>query len=431
MPQPPRQHHRPNVAASGSRTADRRGVKATPGPAGAASCGAGLRRRQLAIAAGAAGIMVLGTLLTADLVRYHKWSISTNNSNAAEGLAWAKGRLEIRKASPDTVKVDGRIYNVFPPLFSAVSATVLWCAHVFAGKYVFPPWLYVGILLAPLLASAFWALYTCTGSVWKTVVLILGYWVGTSLLPVLVLCRPGAVWHVNQVLSQIGLFLIVGDCLGRRCGWPSLIGLVIAAWSRQLTLLYVLPISLLFPRRKGPLIAAAVTLAGILLLPMALNAMKFGSPFESGYRLMYADPSDALAQRAQRGLFGLSFLRDNLWAMNAHFPGMHLSSSGLVLKTNGWGSSMWLGTPLLLYVLIAGLESTGAHARHAAGDRRAAALPQHGLLPAGLLPFQPGFPAHLARGNRTVRLGPRANAAAHHHAGLERSLLPRRRCTDG
>lgn len=305
------------------------------------------------MAAGAAGIMVLGTLLTADLVRYHKWSISTNNSNAAEGLAWAKGQLEIRKASPDTVKVDGRIYNVFPPLFSAVSAAVLWCSHVFAGKYVFPSWLYVGILLAPLLAAASWALYTCTGSIWKTVVLALGYWAGTSLLPVLVLCRPGAVWHVNQVLSQIGLFLIVGDCLGRRRGWPSLIGLVIAAWSRQLTLLYVLPIALLLPRRKGPLIAAAVTLVGILLLPMALNAMKFGSPFESGYRLMYVGQDDAIARRAQRGLFAVSFLRDNLWAMNTHFPDMHLSTSGLVLKTNGWGSSMWLGTPLLLYVFIA------------------------------------------------------------------------------
>ena len=73
---------------------------------------------------------------------------------------------------------------------------------------------------------------------------------GTAVLPNLYFSQKGYLGQIYHVVSQIGLLLIAADLLGRQRVWPSLIGLVITAWCRQMTLLYALPILWMAWRRK-------------------------------------------------------------------------------------------------------------------------------------------------------------------------------------
>ena len=298
----------------------------------------------------AAAVLIL---LTQDILHYDQWHVDKLvNPSMLEGLSWLHGRLDIPLRGGDTASVDGKTYNVFPPLFSVISSLVIAIVHAATGKNSFPGWLYTVLLLGPLIASAFWAFLTCTGSPWKAVVMVVMLIAGTALLPQMVACQRGWIWQTNQVLSQVGLLLIAGDCLGKKRLWPSLLGLLICAWTRQLTVLLAAPILLILARRKAQWLCAGLTIAMILAVPMMLSDLKFGSPFDSGYARIYAGRSDPPAQRAAHGLFAARFIPENFYYMNL-CPPVIWQGGSLHIEPNDWGNSIWIGTPILLYVFIA------------------------------------------------------------------------------
>lgn len=317
------------------------------------ACGLTCRRTHVwLIELAAFAVMTAACLaLTWDRVNYHRWGFILDcNSSLLEGLSWLHGRMDLPRSSTDVAYIDGKAYNVFPPLFTILSTIVLELRYLLTGIYYFDAWIYRLVILIPLAITTFWAFRATSGSPWKAALLGVCLIAGTPLLPQLVACQKGFLWQINHVLATVGLLLIAGDCLGRRRLWPSLLGLLIAAWTRQLTVFYFIPVAIIVVRGKAGWAGFIGTLILVLGIPMVLNNLKFGSPFESGYTLIYEHRNDPIAQRARHGLFSSRFVGENFYYMNLCLP-LALDKNGhLKLVTNEWGGSIWLGTPLMLYI---------------------------------------------------------------------------------
>jgi hypothetical protein len=159
------------------------------------------------------------------------------------------------------------------------------------------------------------------------------------------------------VLACCGILLIVGDVLGQRRVWPALTGLALSFWTRQLTLLYLLAIlwsasQLPRPRRVHWCVVSAAAAVVVVGVYCGLNWLKFGSPWETGYRYIYEGRTDAIAQRARRGLFRPEFFPDNFYFMMFEPPGIRLSDAGIERATNDHGAGIWLTCPVLLAVVL-------------------------------------------------------------------------------
>jgi hypothetical protein len=309
-------------------------------------------------------------LVASPEVELSNWHIPPETNPAVlEASAWRAGRLDLdawREGQVggrirDTALVDGKIYNVYPPLFTGLSVIALTLGDLVGvpGGTFFPPW-YVLLVALPLPLVGFWAFQQVLGKPdWSAV--LTGYWlVGTPMLPMLGDCKDGSINAINQVLATAGLMLIAGDLLGRKRIWPAVIGLLIAAWTRQLTLIFGLPILWVAWRatdarrqRKGAVAAAGLAVAGGLL--MALNWLKFGSPVESGYAAVYeereADPYYATRCR-EHGLCALVFVPENARLLNLMPPRFRITPEGIQQANDNEGVSIWMTTPLLLGVLL-------------------------------------------------------------------------------
>jgi len=168
------------------------------------------------------------------------------------------------------------------------------------------------------------------------------------------------------VLAVVGLLLIGGDLVWRRRIWPAAIGLLLAAWSRQLSFFYAAPLIVLAwippPTADGnppgrfspwqPLFGVAALVIAVWL-PARLNMAKFGDPLQSGYDLIYQDRTDPIAKRGREALFGTQYLPMHLYAMNLAYPAPDVRKSRLFLDvSNTHGGSIWLTSPILLGVVL-------------------------------------------------------------------------------
>lgn len=345
-------------------------------------------------------LMTIGLYLVAGpLVQLSQWQVQPESHGLMEGVAWREGRLDIPPTGPDpavgifrsrdTAYRDGKVYNVFPPLFTFLSYGALALQSLqnitgAAAREFYAPW-YIAIVALPLPLVGFWAFRRATGrSEWAAV--MTAFWIlGTPLLKMLVCCRGGDVNHVNHVLSNTGLMLIAGDLLGRRRIWPTALGIIIGAWTRQLTILYLLGAVYVAWRAGAPtpdcaapdrdnsvdaveqaappsasprrarcltILAVAATLAvGALAV---LNTLKFGGPLDSGYSLIYEGRGDIYARRArEHGLFSMHNVPRNAFYMNLNPPDVRLAGMMLQVGASGTGdgASLWMTSPLLLYGL--------------------------------------------------------------------------------
>ena len=340
-------------------------------------------------------LLVVGLYLAAGpLVRLSQWRVDPDASHGLkEARAWREGRLDIPPTGPDpalgsgrprdSAYREGKVYNVFPPLFTFLSygALTLQSLQGMTGADAcefYAPW-YIAIVALPLPLVGFWAFRRATGrSEWAAV--MTAYWIlGTPLLKMLVNSGHGNTNELNHVLSNMGMLLIAGDLLGRRRIWPAALGLVIGVWSRQLTILY-LPAAMYIAWHAAAL-ASRVVLdpgvsrsaaapgvsgpanrrAGLALLAIAavvalgvtaaLNTLKFGSPLETGYRLIYEGRDDLYARRArEHGLFAVENIPRNAFYMNLSPPEVRLAPMMLQVGVGGCGdgTSLWLTSPLLL-----------------------------------------------------------------------------------
>ncbi|MCG8409367.1 MAG: hypothetical protein MI923_29530 [Phycisphaerales bacterium] len=316
--------------------------------------------------AGCFCLMVVAVHLVASPnVQLSQWHVSKENQALLEARAWLDGRLDVdawrdgRTASSsrihDTALYADKLYNVYPPMFTFLSVVALAAGNVMgvpAGEF-YPPW-YVGLIALPLPFIGFWAfLQIVRRAEWAAV--LTAYWLlGTPMQPMLNGCSFGSINCIHHVLATAGLLLIVGDLMGRKRIWPAAIGLLIAAWSRQLTILYGLAIvwvawrSTECGRRKVVLAFGSLTLAAGTL--MFLSWQKFDSPFESGYRYLYEGREESwYGRRAiSHGLFSLHFLSENAWYMNLSPPKFRFSPAYLQQDNDTLGVSIWMTSPVLL-----------------------------------------------------------------------------------
>ena len=324
-------------------------------------CDASLRRRRII---GLVGVyLAFYLLIDAQAVTRSYLLTPLNNLNVAEARSWLAGRLDLDfeptpgKRPWDSGVHAGRVYNVFPPMFTLISAAVMTAVPDGVPNSVL-----VVLLALPLPGLAYAVFLRRTERVATAVLLSVGYLLGTSLLPLMNQgLRNGDVWRINHLLSQLGLLIFLADYFGRRRVWLGGIGLIVAAWSRQLTILYLLPLALIAAAREGSasrrfrLVSLAVVTAVLVALPATLNMLKFGHPLESGYRYIYEgrqdDPDDQPAQDARRGLFSPSFIPRNLYYMNLGLPYPDSPVWMLRFVPNPHGTGIWWTTPVLLFVL--------------------------------------------------------------------------------
>ena len=137
-------------------------------------------------------------------------------------------------------------------------------------------------------------------------------------------------------------------------------GFALAVWSRPLTAAYA-PAVLwgAWQRSSTPVRARNLALASALcaltiLVPMALNTLKFDHPLESGYRYIYLGRDDGFAKDAAHGIFSTHFIPRNLYYMNAAFPQLVETDLGTRLEPDSKGAGIWLPSPLLLLVFVYG-----------------------------------------------------------------------------
>jgi hypothetical protein len=294
------------------------------------------------------------------------WRV-TQEHNAAleEAFAWRDGRLDLQVNRYEVAPFGDKYYNVVGLAFTLISflGTSLsqsWGAP--AGELYSP--LYLAIVAVPLPLIAFWAFGEVTRSKPWAAVWTFYLIAGTCLLPVLATCGTGSIYYINHVLSVIGLLLIGGDLLGSRQIWPAAIGLLLAAWSRQMTAFYAIPLVWLSLRSASPVNTglptprllnwiAISTVAVMVALPGVLNWLKFGNPLNTGYQLLYEGRFDAIAMRAKACFFGFANVSMHAWAAIAQLPRLDVRGGGLYLDVVGTqGVSIWLTNPLLFAVIL-------------------------------------------------------------------------------
>jgi len=156
------------------------------------------------------------------------------------------------------------------------------------------------------------------------------------------------------------LALIVMDLLGRKRFWPAGLGVLVAAWSRQPCYLYALPVLWLAfrsPRPANALLRAGIPIAIAGIVTGGLNYAKFGSPFESGYRYLFAEvdlPKDD-PLRGPTGnieIVSLRYLPHHAYDMFISPPDAYMTGNGPVITGAGPQTALWYGTPLFALTLL-------------------------------------------------------------------------------
>ncbi len=281
------------------------------------------------------------------------------NIQIAEAQAWWQGRLDLPERKWDSALFNGKVYSHFPPMFTFLSFVVVRLAD---GV---PHWLVTFLIVLPAVFLSYVLFLRLTGSPFWGTVGALGLIVGTSALPVLENTLRGArPYSVNQTLALAGVLAFLIEFFGRRRVFPLAATLAVMAWSRQLTLVYALPLIWAAhdrdraTRGRSARLAAGLFIAAVIAVPLAINFLKFENPLDSGYMHIYTDrPEDAFSRDARaHGLFSPHFVPRNLYYANLGLPDADwITREGrreLYLRPNQWGTGIWWTTPMLLWLLV-------------------------------------------------------------------------------
>ena len=259
----------------------------------------------------------------------------------------------------DVVVVDGRVYVPFAP-FPAMALVPLVAA---VGPAVAASW--EPILDAGLAATAVGLCWALVGRLGVTdgrarfwLAVLFGF--STAILWVTTL---GGVWHTGQLFAIVLTLLALVESFGRRR--PVVLGLLAgAAFLCRAPLLLALPFYAwaVLPRPGDPgwwggrhpspvgrWAVLALAFAPALAIALWYNAVRFGSPLESGYALATL-PAFLEAQREQ-GLFSLAHLPMNLDYFLLRMP--RIEAALPYLHPDGFGMSVLITSPGLLGAFLA------------------------------------------------------------------------------
>ncbi len=325
-------------------------------------------------------LMVTGLYISsAELVRLGQWYVGEESRPLLEAKMWQQGRLDLPPTGPnpeigsdrqhDSAYYNGKVYNVYPPLFTVVCYIGMELVELQQAwqdlpevetQTLYPGW-YLTLVVVPLPFVGFWAFRVITKhSAWAAA--LTAYWLlATPMFPVLVNCRAGYVNNIYHVWSNVALLLIAGDMLGKRRIWPSAFGLFLGAMTRQLTFLFVIGVVWIIWReskrkvRDFAIVGVASALAIGTLATM--NYLKFDNPFDSGYLKIYEGRSDFYADRAhmygEHGrIFDPRFIPENAYYMNLQPPEVWEARGQILISGNPRGTSIWITSPLLLLIFV-------------------------------------------------------------------------------
>jgi hypothetical protein len=332
-------------------------------------------------------------LIVGPKVKLSEWKVTPEGNTAlAESLSWRQGTLALTHEFEEDVHFNGKKYNVVGLAFvvlSVIGTTLTDWHAAMAGWQGSPypslhPAIFVIMIALPVPLLGYWAFRTVGKSPPWAAVLTVYLIAGTSLRPVLTYAGQGSIYKINHVLAVSGLLLIAGDLLGRRRIWPALIGLALAAWSRQMTCLYAIPLLGLAWERRGeatlmvatkPVMGAEsvqptspgqpaarrripgrfyLAVIGLIIIagaPLVLNALKFGDPFDTGYFRMYDERLDKIGIDAHTQFYGPRYILRHARAMFWAYPEWDIRGGQLYPETADIeGSSIWFTSPLLLAI---------------------------------------------------------------------------------
>jgi hypothetical protein len=311
---------------------------------------AGFDRR--AVAGLLATLVVVAVATEARLVRREL----VDNVQVAEAHAWWQGRLDLPERQHDTAEVDGLVYSHFPPAMTILAWALI---PIWGGV----PGMVLVLALLAVAAVAYGLLLRRSGSPVWAAGLTIGLVVGTSLWPVMNRAINGASpYYVNHALAALGMLVLLTEYFGRRRVWLAGLGFVLAAWSRQLTIAYALPLLwMAWRERPGDggqarsirLAVAGACVAVVVVGTATLNALKFGNPLDSGYARIYEGRTDQVAlDAAEHGVFSVHFVPRNLYYANIGLPRVtSIEVAGQPqwhVRPNLFGTGIWWTTPLLV-----------------------------------------------------------------------------------
>lgn len=311
--------------------------------------------------------------------RAHLLEHTRYNHFALQAEAWLAGRLDLGAAPPayargnDFARHEGRWYVVFPPL----PAVVLTPLVALAGNAERVPdrLLFLGLAgVGP--AVLFLALERLQrtgrgrGTAGSSFALALLFAFGTVYFFTAV---QGTVWYAAHVVGVALAALYLLWSLDAAHPWLAGLALGLGFLTRA-------PLLLAFPlfvaealrvaratsgeasaggARRGsrsgalavvlPRLAAfSVPVAGAVALALVHNAVRFGDPFDPGYRHLEIAWH---ARIEEWGLFHYHFLARNLAVMLASLPWIPAPNSGAPLQISGHGLALWVTSPFLLWLI--------------------------------------------------------------------------------
>jgi hypothetical protein len=319
------------------------------------------------VALGWLAICLIGIyLLIGPQIELHAWQvIPQTNASLDEALQWKKGKLNVNMKYEMSHYGD-KYYNVAGLAFTMISVVATTINNLAGGRPDdFFPLHYIMVVAVPIPIASFWAFRRVTGSSPYAALFTTYLFVGTSLEPILRVCRNGSLNFIDHALAVTGLLIFAGDLLGRPRIWPAALGLMLASWSRPMTSLLTFPFLLIVwqlkpvletrmplaaARRRMILALAAVVI--IWLVPCSLSYAKYGNPFDSGFSRIYENRKDAYGMRGTMAIFSLRYIPLHLEAMTS-FPSWDVRGGSLYPLTDGReGGSPFLTSPLLFAIFI-------------------------------------------------------------------------------
>ena len=275
--------------------------------------------------------------------------------------AWRQGRLDLGGPPPtytgnnDFSHFAGKWYVVFPPfpalLLLPLAAIVKDPARVQDGQFflwlagIAPALLFLGLEKLRRFGRS-----ECSERANLGLSLLFAF--GS----VYFFCaEQGTVWYAAHIVGAALAAAYLLFALEAERPWLS--GLALAlGFATRTPLLFAAPLFLLEAWRvcsadRSKLarvtLAFATPIAGVLLLTFVHNQLRFGSPFEVGYRYL----GIAWQFRIEKwGLFGYHYLAKNLGVLLSSLP-FQTPAGPAPFQINAHGLALWVTTPVYLWLL--------------------------------------------------------------------------------
>ena len=302
-------------------------------------------------------LALLAVLLAASLLDPLGKAHGEANLHALQAQAFLEGRFDLPRHYHDTAVYEGRYYVPFPPALAILMLPLVALLGLRATNTV--AWsLAVTLLSAWLLWRILRRLQVDKGAIpWLLVAFFLGtvYWS--------CLTMSSGVWFTAHIASVAAFLLATNEALGKKRGLLVGLYLGIAFLSRQLTLALA-PFLLALLLWEGELATArlrwrrafglAAGCAVCVALYLAFNWVRFGNPFDTGYRYLQLG-GFLLARFLDHGLLSPRYVFFN--ALYLFVQGFHINFWGnrslLMQGMDGFGTSLLAASPFLLAALAA------------------------------------------------------------------------------